>query len=109
MKVTLVPKFRIRNGLLEDNTVNGWQLRAIFEPFVDDDGEEIEGPDGEPEGQWYYMGPARDKKNQRGEIEPDLIPIERPEPEDRRVWRGPEGNEIQPELGVIPEEQDDGL
>lgn len=100
LKAQCVEKLRMRNGVLEDNTVHGWKARAIFEPLVDDDGEEIEGPDGEPEGQWYYMGPWGEKKDERGRPEPNLIPIPKPDPQDRRVWKGTQGNEIEPESPI---------
>lgn len=91
LKAQCVEKLRMNDGVLEDNTVNGWKARAIFEPFVDDSGEEIEGPDGMPEGQWYAMGP-RTKDGT-----PNLIPIGEPGPQDRRVWKGTQGNEMTPD------------
>jgi len=94
LKAGCVEKFRIKNGILEDKTVHGWKPRAIFEPELDDDGEEVEGPDGMPEGRWYYMGPWDGKK-------PNLIETPAPDKGDRHVWKGPQGNEIAPEWDEI--------
>lgn len=98
LKAVCVEKLRMKNGALEDNTVHGWRRRAIFEPEVDDNGEEIEGPDGMPEGQWYRMGPFGHKKNKYGNPEPNLIPIEKPSSHDRHVWKGTQGNELELDL-----------
>jgi len=94
IKAHVVEKLRMKNGVLEDNTIDGWKPRAIFEPELDDDGEEVEGPDGMPEGRWYYMGPWDGKK-------PNLIETPAPDKGDRRVWKGPQGNEIAPEWDEI--------